>query len=715
MKGNLKPNQLTIAIILAAGVSVSAVAAPALEEVIVTAQKREQSLQETPISISAFDAGAIENQGIKDIGDVSQYTPNVQIAESPGGSTGATIAIRGSVTVNPVVTIDTNVGVYMDGVYIAKNVGGLFDVAELERIEILRGPQGTLYGKNTVGGAVNLVASKPSEEFGGNVRLGAGNYNYTDVYASIDTGTFGEKFKLNLAVSKRERDGFYDNVSEFRLVDEFKKLDSLAARVAFQIDATDNFGIYYTYDMNERDNTPSMGQFEISGLPTKRNDQGKSDGAYKDTSDSSGHALHLDYAINDTMTLKSITAYREMNFADVNDYDGGDYQGFLLHAGRDAEQKQLSQEFQLIGQGDSINYVVGLFYFDEEVDVYNPLAQQIDQFFVPYNVRNNLYGADSTSYAAYGQADWAINEQWVLTVGARWTDEEKEGYVDHPDDFWYDPTQAYYAETEDSWKNLSPMAVLTYNINDEVNTYIKYSEGWKSGGFNAEAPNEEAAERSYDEETVQSFELGLKSRFMDSRLQINAALFRNNIKDLQLSQVDPNTFYSEIFNAGESTINGAELEVLFAMTESLTANINYGYLDAEYDEFIAYGIDIKDEAQFPYTPDNTASIGLEYAQDLSFGELSARLDWSHIDDHVAYHDAAQAEVTKIDAYSLVNARITLGAISLGSSDTSLKFALWGKNLSDEEYRINGIPLGGPTAVNYYGNPRTYGAEVTLDF
>jgi iron complex outermembrane recepter protein len=699
---------LITGLISGGGATAQGVGSVALEEVVVTAQKREQNLQDTPISISAFDSQALEDQGISDIGDVSQYTPNVQITPPPGGSTGVTIAMRGSVTVNPVVTIDTNVGVYMDGVFIAKNVGGLFDVAELERIEILRGPQGTLYGKNTVGGAVNLISRKPGGEMGGKARLGVGNYGYTDVFASFDTDKLADKVSLNAAFSKRDRDGFYDNNSAVAKVDEFKVLDSFAARFAMLYDVSDNMDVYYTFDMNKKENTPSYGQ--TGGEPDRRIDEGNSDGADVDHAESFGHALQVTFDLSDNVTLKSITAYREMEFDDINDYDGGDSPLFLLHAERHADQEQFSQEFQLIGDTDSLNYVLGLFYFNEDVSVENPLTQAIAQFTIPLYTRRNAYGAESTSIAAYGQVDWTINELVTVTAGARWTDEEKEGFVDHPDNVFYG-NDSYSASPDDSWTNFSPMAIVTLNWTDDISNYFKLAQGWKSGGFNAEAPNEESALRSYDEESVTSFELGLKSRWLNNRLQANAAIFYNEIEDLQLSEVDPATFYSEIFNAGESTITGLELEMLFAITSRLTLNFNYGYLDGEYDKFLARGMDIKDEAKFPYTPEDTASMGLSYVADISIAQLSARLDWSYVGEHVVYHDAAQADVTRIEEYALINARVGLSNI-LGSS---VNLSLWGKNLTDEEYRNNGIPLGGPLAVNYFGDPRTYGVDVTYEF
>lgn len=700
-----------------------------LEEVLVTAQKREQNLQQTPISISAFDAQALEDQGIADIEDVSNYVPNVQIAESPGGSTGATIGIRGSVTVNPAITWEPTVGIYMDGVFIAKNVGGIFDVAELSRIEILRGPQGTLYGKNTVGGAVNLVTRKPGDEFAGIARLGAGNFGYTEGFVSVDSGVIAEQLRVNVALSKKDRDGFYDNTSaDPQAADEFKALDSTAARLAASYQLTDALEIYYTYDWAEKDNTPSFPQFEPAGSKTERRKSGAANGSIYDRSENDGHALHISYDLGE-LTLKSITAARTMSFDDSNDYDGSDFTGF--HAERHVDHEQLSQEFQLQGSVGSVDFVGGLYYFYEEADIDNPYyafgpANPPSAPAATNNKIDNRYGTESTSIAVFGQADWRVTEQLTLSLGLRWTEEEKDQYIEHILAYSNDATTGVtyasdvtllpYTESNETWSNTSPSLIASYQFSDEVSGYAKVAQGWKSGGFNGEADTAAIAQTPYDEETVTSYEVGVKSRALENRLQINAAVFQNDIEDLQLSEFVGTSGYSQIQNAGESTIRGLELEVLAVLAKGLNLNVNYGYLDAEYDEFMSYGMDIKDSAKFPYTPEQKASIGLEYITNLSVGELSARIDWSHTDDFDVYHDQASAALTEVEAFQVVNARVALSDIALGSSKQRLKVGLWGKNLTDEEYRLNGIPFTqAGYAVNYYGDPRTFGLDVSLSF
>lgn len=703
----------------------TAEASSGLEEVVVTAQKREQNLQDTPIAIAAFDAQTLEDQQVKDISDLSSSIPNVQIVPAPGGSTGATIAIRGSSMINPAVTWEPSVGIYVDGVFVAKNMGGLFDVAELERVEVLRGPQGTLYGKNTTGGAVSLVSRKPAEEFGGKVKAGAGNYGYTEYSLSVDSGKLGGVASFNVAYDKRDRDGFYDNTLPVGepMIDEFKKLDSEAGRIAALFDVTDALEISYAYDWSERNNTVAFGQFE-PGIPsasapggfkpakTERLDEGSLDGAGEEKSETSGHTLNIAWDISDTLMLKSITGVREMNFFDSNDYDGFPIVGF--HTDRDISSDQVSQEFQLVGQVGDINYVLGAFYFNEDSDAVNP-------FIVGGAPVDNRYGVDATSYALFGQVDWMVTDLLTLTFGARWTEEEKDSYVSHNGSALVMLGEDYSAKASDKWNNVSPMMVASYAFTDEITGYAKVSQGWKAGGFNGEALNQVQAETPYDEETLTSYEVGMKSRWLDNRLQANVAIFYNDIEDMQVSNYLG--AYSIVENAGEAKVTGFELETMYAITDSLTAFFNYGYLDSSYDEYVIVtgtgNVDIAKDAEFPYSPESKYSLGLEHVAELGFAQLRTRIDYSYTDSQFFYAEQPKANLTAAEDFSLLNARIAMTDIAV-AGDNTLEFGIWGKNLTDEEYRLNGIPgtdaMGNFVAgINYYGDPRTMGADVTFKF
>lgn len=733
-----------------------------LEEVIVTAQKREQSLQDTPIALTTFDSSAIEGYGIKNVSDIGLFTPNVNITKSPGGSAGATISVRGSATVNPAVTWEPTVGIYLDGVFLGKNIGGVFDIAELERVEVLRGPQGTLYGKNTVGGAINLITRKPGDEMGGKARLTAGNFDLFEGQVSVDTGAFGSvgqglgQFRANFSYLKADRDGFYDNenIDPFAgfnplvssaSTSEFSDQDDEVYRIDLVLAVTEDFEARYVYDYSDRDNKPTLGQLSnvsqagfdaadaagqaggrTSALAPllgayaselgKRPDEVGNDNAGFERSETFGHALTLDYDAGNwgnfgDVHLKSITSLRELDYEDLIDIDGSTLD--LFHSGRDIDYEQISQEFQLVGKTENTDYVVGLYYFSEEADVVNPISFfNFNGVGAPTDV--NEYGMDNSSVAVFGQVDWHPIDRLTLTAGVRWTEEDREQNIFHPNTsgtgMRIDPVKA-----DDDWDNVSLTFVAGWDLTEEINVYAKAAEGWKSGGFNGEAPTRDAFMQSYDPEEVLSLELGVKSRLLDNRLQVNAAVFHNSIEDMQFSVFQGGSAaISNVDNAGEATITGFELEAVGQLTESLRLTVAYGYLDTEYDEFIENGIDVKDQKDFQFSPRHTASVAADYViGSWSWGVLDAHIDWSFKDEQNPYTSPAQNAVTKVDDYKIVNARLALSEVKVGK-DNSLKFSLWGKNLTDEEYNTHGIPFG-LWAVNYYGDPRTYGLDAIYEF
>ncbi|GAC14506.1 TonB-dependent receptor [Aliiglaciecola lipolytica] len=687
-----------------------------LEVIEVTAQKRVQNLQELPIAVSVFNSEAIREQGISDVEDLSLFAPNVQISETPAGSTGATIAIRGSVTINPAITWEPTTGVYIDGVFVSKNVGGLFDVAAIDRVEILRGPQGTLYGKNTIGGAINIITRKPAGELGGEVRVGAGNYGLSDFYVSADSALINDSLSLNFTANKRDRDGFYDNLSANSPITKFKELDSLSMRFAALYEHSETLNFYYVYDSSDKDLTPPLGQVNIPSLMPddvkSRQESAALDGVDFDRSKSTGHALTVTWDAGKDLQVKSISALRDIDYADTVDADGADLIGF--HTVRRVKHEQFTQEVQFIGSTGEINYVGGLFYMTEESDADNP-------FTLGFGTLNNFYGVETESMAAFAHADYDINEKLRLTAGLRWTTEEKTLYIERPDDFSF----AFFfplarTTANDTWNNTTAMISLNYELADNIQTYGKISQGWKAGGFNGEAPNAELAIKPYDAEEVLAYEWGLKSRWLDQRLQANIAVFYNDVTDMQMSEFLG--AYSDIQNAGSANISGLEVEIVAAISQNLSANFNYGLLNTDYDEFITFDVvtglpnEVTNTAEFPYSPEKKWSIGLNYQAEISVGQLIVSADYSYVDDHFPYHNQPSADFTRIASYSIFNARITLSEIAGSNFD----LAVWGKNILDEEYRINGLPVADATGtfiggLNYYGNPATFGVELSYRF
>jgi iron complex outermembrane receptor protein len=724
--------------------------ATGLEEIVVTAQKREQSLQDAPIAISAFGRDALAQQRITDVQDLNGLVPNVQFAAAPSSTTGATVAIRGAVTTNPAPTWEPTVGMYVDGVFIGKVLGGIFDVADLERVEVLRGPQGSLYGKNTVGGAINLITRKPSGELMGEVKAGVGNEGYWQVRGSLDTaaiGTVGEglgQLSANITLQHEERDGFTRGVADPvgsplaapDVADEWEGLDSDAGRIALLLNVTENFEARYAYDFSNRDNTPQAPHLTHAEagvvpflLPYVVSDDERADTLSSETdvfeeAEIDGHALHLGYDLGEQgflgdVQIRSITSYREMSWDDLLDIDGSPIDAF--HSGRGIDYEQTSQELQILGSTDRVNYVFGYYYFDETADVINPIT-----FFGVFGAPTapNAYGLESESNAVFGQLDWkpgaaALRDRLTVTLGARYTEEEKDQYISHPivtdNNLQVRPEWAFAGEADENWNNFSPTVTLSWDLTEEASVYARYAEGWKSGGFNGESSTLAEFQRAYDPEEVVSYEIGLKSRWLDNRVQVNAAAFENNVDDMQLSIfLADGSAASVVRNAGEATVRGFELEVLAEPVDNLLLNLSWGYLDPEYDKYIDdTGANVADDRAFPYAPENTFSAGAQYTvSGVLGGNLVGRLDWNYTDDRVLYPEPEQNKFSKLDDYALLNGRLSLTELPLGNG--SLEVAAWGKNLTDEEYRVSTIPFLIWT-VSYFGAPRTYGMEVSYKF
>jgi iron complex outermembrane receptor protein len=358
--------------------------------------------------------------------------------------------------------------------------------------------------------------------------------------------------------------------------------------------------------------------------------------------------------------------------------------------------------------------VLGAYYFEEEGDVVNDIT-----FFGLFGRATdvNLYGLDNESIALYGQADWNLASipQLTLSFGLRYTEEDREQYVVRPDTA-EGGAGAYSGVDSDTWNNTSGAFVAAWDHNDDVNFYFRVAQGWKSGGFNGEAPTEDAFREGYDEETVLSYELGMKSRFADDRIQLNVALFQNNVDDKQVSVFLEGSggAASNVANAGEQTAEGVEVEYIWQVADPLRFSFTYGYLDTEYDEFIQSGVDIKDQRDVAFSPKNSYSAAIDWTLfEASWGNLDFHLDYSYNDDYDPYIRPDQNATTSVDDYEVMNASLMLSEVRVGDSATMM-FNLWGKNILDEEYTQHGIPFGFWTAT-YFGNPATYGIDVRLEF
>jgi iron complex outermembrane recepter protein len=741
----MKASKTTLALALA---GVTGLAHAQLEEVVVTAQKREASLQDTAIAISAFSENTLEQIGAYNPVQISEFAPNVNITRTFGSAGNIRTNIRGVSTGEPSLTVDPKVGMYVDGVYVARNAGAVFDIVDLERIEIMRGPQGTLWGKNTTGGALNIVTQKPRGEFGFKQALTFGEDDLFRSTTTVDTPTVaGVSAKLTYA--HKEYDGWAENhnpAGESKLGSD----DTDAYRIALRWEPSATFSADYTYDNTDMDAVPiplqivkvgpgaelnSTYDFATSTLysgfnalremlsveePDDRLEDFYLDGNTVEKTDISGHNLTLLWD-TDLVQIKSITAYREYESEfPGNDLDGGSWQtedGVALpafHAENEKDQDQTSQEFQFIGTAfdDKLDYVVGLFYFEEDGKELNPWNAG---FFLNDPARpailrriepalGSWYAIDNNSAAIFSHFKYYINETWDVEVGLRYTEDEKEITI-----LDEDPRVEGQHSFDDDWSEFTTDFTVGYQLNDGVSFYFKRAEGYNAGVYSASAFNPtdytdfSGFEEPADPEELTSWEVGMKSELFNRQLRLNVAVFYNDFENLQATELENGI--RVIRNTGEGSTEGAEMDFQALLSEVFTLEGSWGYRKTD-----------DDSNTNPKADDGVhqGSVSLIYAQPVGWGYLDARLNASYQDDQLF----SSSIYGNAESRTLLSARLGVSEVSLGDYGT-FRAALWGNNLTDEEYREYGQDLGVNIGYGYagasFGQPRTFGIDLVYEY
>lgn len=700
-----------------------------LEEVVVTAEHREASLQDTQISISAFSSQDIQDMGISNTTDLAHAAPNIVINSFQGGKSGVSVNMRGMAQNETLVTFDPAIGVYIDDVLISKNVGAMLDVVDMERIEILRGPQGTLYGRNTMGGTLNYVTKKPVDEFEGSITATVGKYGQRDLKGVINAplldanSEFGT-LNMRLSAAAINRDGLTDNNLTGAPDGELETKDRKAALLHLMWEPTDDIKVLYSYDWTRIDEVPGtpwttnvnlertvgtlLQPFAIGRVD--RPDSIMVNGPHVAETDVDGHSLHIDYAISESLTFKSITAMREMENFSTADADGSPIS--IMQTIDTNINDQFTQEFRLVGTAwdNRLDFTVGLFYMDEEGKV----DQILEVFTFP---ERSFAEFENKNWALYGQATYALTDQWRVTAGVRYTEEERE-----MSKFFYPRTggTVVFPDAKGDFDNISPMVSISYDWNEDVMSYFKVSTGFQSGGFNVRDANPTTFVEGFDEETLLAYEVGIKAD-IDDRIRLNTALWYSDYDDKRVNNFDPETVGNVVRNAGVVEIYGAEIELLAQLNEHFRLGVNYGYTKPEYKKYDSPNpdnpseiLDLSDSTNFLYTPENTAGINLTYEYQLAVGLLRARVDWAYKDDYNFL--APQPERNSQESYDIWNARVTLDDIG-GPGDIKMRVSLWGKNLTDESYYYNGVNIYETFGfdINLYAEPRTYGLDVDIRF
>ncbi|MEH6585758.1 MAG: TonB-dependent receptor [Halioglobus sp.] len=724
-----------------------------LEEITVTARQRTENLQGVPVAVTVMDESMIQKTFAQNLGEMGAYAPNVTIGTVPGFNA-ASIAIRGVSTGDIPSTFDPAVTVAVDGFYLGHYQASLLDMFDIQQVEILRGPQGTLFGKNTIGGVINVTTKRPSGEFGVQAKARVGNEGRQDIMAGIDFPIVDDVLAARIAVQQFNFDGFYENTYDGS---DAGGQDLFAARAKLLWTPTDTFEALLSFEYIEDDsdtpmvvntttddkafyfgagapypaypgrgsggpaNLPLGDPFKTGLVPPENHTPG-----FAESKNTDGHQEDVDgiyLTLNwDLMggTLTSISGYRGVDSDYYNDYVG---EPAAIYATiRSIYRDTYSQEIRFAGNTDNLDYVVGGYYQQNDMDYENYTSLGPDHPFaglapvIP--VGGGLTDADgsqeATSYAIFGEGSYAISDAMSFTAGIRYSDEEKDFELSP----LFFPTEAR-VERSDSWDDITYRLGVDYQMSDETMIYASFSTGFKSGGFNEQAGTLVSAATGFDPEEAESFEVGMKSDFLDNTLRLNIAAFYVEYTDLQVDSVVPIPGVGQesiVTNAGEVTSYGIEADLMWLATDNLTIDGTLGLLDAEYDEFDCNrsgvpGSPDEDCTDFDVkrTPDATGSLGATYSFGLSKGgAMDLNVNATYTDSF--YNDIINSDSSEHEEVTLLNA-----SVSYFSANEKFRLALFGRNLTDEEYQTSGLSVANLWNFSTYGNPLTYGVELEFNF
>jgi iron complex outermembrane receptor protein len=707
---------------------------PFAGEITVTSRRREEALQEIPIAVSVIAGDQLEDIAASTVRELEGYVPNLSIYQGRNQSTTLTAFIRGVGQADPLWGVDPGVGLYIDDVYIARAQGALLDVYDVERVEVLRGPQGTLYGKNTIGGAIKYVTRPLSNTPEGRITWNPGTFGTQEFRANISGPIVKDKLLAKASFAKLTRDGYGTNLYQDRDVSD---KDTTAYRFALEWLPSDKVSIRADYDSTE-DNAEPVGLTRLEAnpycwvylleacdpLPNLFDTESGLD-PVNDTK-STGYSLTLAWDINPALQFKSITAYRETDTRNWIDFDTTP--AAIADTMATYYDDQTTQEFQLVYTGSNKwSGVLGFFYFD------GTAGGRVEAMFFT-NFPNTTEGDLNTkSYAVYADASVKLTDRLTLNLGLRPTRETKHGRAFNVYNTDGTFTDYYFvaAEFDDevTFTSWAPKIGLDYQFNPDVMGYFKVNQGFKSGGYNVRAQSTLFPDSAlpFDDEVMTVAEVGVKSVLANRSLVLNGAVFYGDYTDVQVSTFTSydsdgdgfdDAFFSAFLNAGDATVKGVELEYNWASASWFGLSGFLAYLDAKPKEFLDQNGDgFLDTQVITNAPELTGAIRANVDFPAFGGLITGSLGYSYRDDSMLTNEGGedqwnpgnQLEPIVQPAFGLVDAWV-----SWLSGNGKWRFGVSGKNLTDEEYLTNGynIPVLG-VFQGSYGMPRTFIA--TLEF
>ncbi|MFS1524668.1 TonB-dependent receptor [Microbulbifer sp. 2304DJ12-6] len=734
-----------------------------IEEIVVTAEKRSASIQDVPLAVSAISGDDIGSGKIADVNDVTLKTPNVNFTQFNLGE--PRLYVRGIGNSSDSAASDPAVGVFIDDIYIGRTGGSGFDLIDLQRIEVLKGPQGTLYGKNTNGGAINIITRRPTYENSMEFSFTTGNQGLYQAQALLNGG-ITDTVAGRVGIARKQRDGFEENVlrptdvivdsalnnspiignSSLSGGGRLGDRDNVVMRAQLLFDLGEEtellLGADYSKDQsngscNHLQNisaggpTAPLWQNAIGGLSPRYTRDKRTCATQYDVSqqrEARGVSARFEHNLV-WADLMSITAWRASDIATLDDLTGIPLTDITVPYstpenvinGVEEHAAQFSQEFRLSGGNDNIDWITGVFYMHEDVD-------RDEEFYTRYNVALQSLGLaaegdvlfqqnnTTTTTALYGQADWNINDNWMLTYGLRWSRDKKEIRQDARDLLGTGfptgvplilPAFAQAVQGAQDWDQITQRASINYRFGEDALMYLTYSEGFKSGAFPSQANTAANAVKTVDPELVKNVEAGLKSSWFDNRLLFNVAYYDSRYDDMQIFELTPTLLL--VLNNAQATSRGVETTLDFAATDRLAFRAAYSSGRARFDEYVTPGGDDRSGNWLPWAPDKSGALDMDYNLPLaSGGMLAVNLNYAWKGESFA--TSSNADITHLDAYGIWGA-----SIAWTSSDDSLSLRAWGKNLGDEDQTVSLVV--DPTGITSekYMDPRTYGITVSKTF
>ena len=715
-KKNPWPSTMALAApLLAALLSAAAAAQESrqIEEIVVTAQKRAQSFGDVGIAVSAFTGDDVRDLGLEQMKDVAAQTPNLKINDTLANSI-PNVSIRGVGLNDYAANNNPAAGIYVDEVYLVSPAMLTFQLLDIERIEVLKGPQGTLYGRNTTGGTVNFVSSKPTEAFESGITVDYGRYDHFAAEGFV-SGALGDGVAGRLAVQTVQRgDGYQTN----RLTGEsIGEIDRTSWRGLLSWQASESVSVLLNVHGGRDESDVSLVKIDN---PFSAEDDGDDDpyrsGASLDPRmdiETKGVALTVDWDLSDALTLTSVTGYEDFSRLHVEDRDATSL--IQLDGFFDNDIEQFSQELRLTYVGSEVVIIGGLFYGEDEIDTRDRFdASDLLPLLGLTGVDSlgNEYVQKTQSAAAFVHAEWQFSDDWRLTTGLRYTDEQK----DFEDAFTYlvaggVETRLFPAVSNDyDSEDVSGRIGIDFVGIDDTLIYASVSRGFKSGGFQGQLTFNPADLQAFDDETLWAYEIGAKSRLADGTVQLNGAVFFYDYSDLQfyggLFDSPVGTLFG-IANVGDAEITGAEVELWWRPAVGLDVRLGAGLLDTEVTESVVAGV--AEGSELPNAPELNLNAMIRYEWGLTDGlRADAVLATSYQDD-VTFDIVRSPAEAEEDGYWLTDARVGVLA-----ADGRWSVHAWVKNLADERYRSQ-VLFSSVGFGESYGPPRTYGVSFSVAF